>query len=309
MEEPEPKLEPEPELNPELDPEPELEPEPEPELEPKLEPEPELNPELDPEPELEPEPEPELEPKLEPEPEPEPEPELEPGWLLSHEGRRHRDALMHRQRRRLFGLLERPALPPALAADTVAYKLFVSGRSGVGKTALVAALAGAAVPPAHHETLGIQATSVYWAAKARRSGRPLLVRLDLWDCGEAALRKFEHILPACKEEADGVLFLFSFTDRASFEDLPAQMARVLQPDENLLRVVVGTNLAGFDLSPQAAVAERDVAALARAWRVPPLLDALVERLWRRDQAAAGVLPDGHPAAGSPATATAAPPDQ
>ncbi|NWI12681.1 CPLN2 protein, partial [Crypturellus soui] len=127
-----------------------------------------------------------------------------PGWLLSHEGRQHRDALLYRGRRRLFGLLERPALPPALATATVAYKLFVSGRSGVGKTALVATLAGAAVPRAHHETLGtrglrgrrhwptrrtrhpppsrtgIQATSVYWAAKLR-AGRPVLFRLDLWD--------------------------------------------------------------------------------------------------------------------------------
>lgn len=45
-------------------------------------------------------------------------------------------------------------LPPALAVPTVTYKLFVSGKSGVGKTALVAALAGTPAPPVHHETLG-----------------------------------------------------------------------------------------------------------------------------------------------------------
>lgn len=45
---------------------------------------------------------------------------------------------------------------------------------------------------------------------------------------------------ACKEEADAVLFLFSFTDRASFEELPARLARVVAPGEDLLRVVVGT---------------------------------------------------------------------
>lgn len=46
-------------------------------------------------------------------------------------------------------------LPPALAVPTVTYKLFVSGKSGVGKTALVAALAGTPAPPGHHETLGV----------------------------------------------------------------------------------------------------------------------------------------------------------
>ncbi|XP_055561818.1 ciliogenesis and planar polarity effector 2 isoform X1 [Falco cherrug] len=112
---------------------------------------------------------------------------------------------------------------------------------------------------------------------------------------------------ACKEEADAILFLFSFTDRSSFEELPALMSRVIGPDEeNLVKVVVGTK---FDLSPQADVTEGDVVAFEGTWglpvlragsgpglggaggglaRVAPLLDALVERLWRRDQIAAGV---------------------
>lgn len=46
---------------------------------------------------------------------------------------------------------------------------------------------------------------------------------------------------SCKEEADAILFLFSFTDRSSFEELPAHVSRVVGPDEeNLVRVVVGT---------------------------------------------------------------------
>lgn len=46
---------------------------------------------------------------------------------------------------------------------------------------------------------------------------------------------------ACKEEADAALFLFSFTDRASFEELPALMGRVLGPgDCGIVRMVVGT---------------------------------------------------------------------
>ncbi|KAM6371721.1 LOW QUALITY PROTEIN: ciliogenesis and planar polarity effector 2 [Pluvialis apricaria] len=243
---------------------------------------------------------------------------LEAGWLLSPAGRPYRDSILQKNQRRVFGLLERPVLPPPLAAPTVTYKVFVSGKSGVGKTALVATLAGTPVPPVHHETLGIEATTVYWPAKPRASGRPVIFQLHFWDCGDGALKKFEHLLPACKEEADAILFLFSFTDRSSFEELPAHMSRVVGPDEeNLVRVVVGTK---FDLSPQADVTEGDVTAFEGTWglpvlrassgagaaaggrgglaRVAPLLDALVERLWRRDQITAGVAPadEGSPPA-------------
>lgn len=118
---------------------------------------------------------------------------VEPGWLLSPPGRPYLASILHKNQRRVFGetlqrsptppprqpqtapnashipffshpppplpppgLLERPALPPALSVPTVTYKLFVSGRSGVGKTALVAALAGSPVPPLHRETLGME---------------------------------------------------------------------------------------------------------------------------------------------------------
>lgn len=42
---------------------------------------------------------------------------------------------------------------------------------------------------------GIEATSLFWPAKPRASGRPVLFQLHLWDCGDGALRKFEHLLP------------------------------------------------------------------------------------------------------------------
>ncbi|XP_059722724.1 ciliogenesis and planar polarity effector 2 isoform X3 [Haemorhous mexicanus] len=181
---------------------------------------------------------------------------LEPGWLLSPAGRPYLDSILHKNQRRVFG---------------------------------------------------IEATTLFWPAKPRGSSRPVLFQLHLWDCGDGALRKFEHLLPACKEEADAALFLFSFTDRASFEELPALMGRVLGPgDRHLVRVVVGTK---FDLAPHAAVTEGDVRAFegtqglrvlraggtagtggvrAGLARVAPVLDALVEELWRRDQVTAGI---------------------
>ncbi|NXW55120.1 CPLN2 protein, partial [Eurystomus gularis] len=104
-----------------------------------------------------------------------------PGWLLSPAGRPYLDSILHKNQRRVFALLERPLLPPTLAVSTVTYKLFVSGKSGVGKTALVAMLAGTPVPPIHHETLGIELTTVFWPAKIQASGRPVMFQLHFWD--------------------------------------------------------------------------------------------------------------------------------
>lgn len=62
-------------------------------------------------------------------------------------------------------------LPPALAVPTVTYKLFLAGRSGVGKTALVAWLGGTPAPPAHHETLGT-AWGEHWAPRGPAGDGP-----------------------------------------------------------------------------------------------------------------------------------------
>lgn len=45
-------------------------------------------------------------------------------------------------------------MPPHVAVDTVHYKIFLSGKSGVGKTALAARLAGLNIPNMHYETTG-----------------------------------------------------------------------------------------------------------------------------------------------------------
>ena len=49
-----------------------------------------------------------------------------------------------------------------------------------------------------------------------------------------------HFRQACKERADGILFLFSFTDKGSFEDIPQQMSRVLDANDNMSKFVLGT---------------------------------------------------------------------
>ncbi|KAI4544809.1 hypothetical protein MG293_005075 [Ovis ammon polii] len=231
-----------------------------------------------------------------------------PDWHESAQGKEYLACVLRKSRRRVFGLLERPVFPPPVAIDTASYKIFVSGKSGVGKTALVAKLAGLEVPVVHHETTGIQTTVVFWPAKLQASDRVVMFRFEFWDCGESALKKFEHMLPACKENADAFLFLFSFTDRASFEDLPGQLARVAGEAPGVVKMVIGSK---FDQYVHTDVPERDLAAFRQAWPLPLLrvksvpgrrladgrtldgragladvahvLNGLAEQLWHQDQ--------------------------
>lgn len=55
----------------------------------------------------------------------------------------------------VLGALEKPFFPVGSIPEVFEYKLFVSGKSGVGKTAAVAKLAANKVPTVHYETPGI----------------------------------------------------------------------------------------------------------------------------------------------------------
>nr|XP_023408249.1 REM2- and Rab-like small GTPase 1 [Loxodonta africana] len=206
-----------------------------------------------------------------------------PDWHESAEGKEYLGCILRKNRRRVFGLLERPMLPPSVAVDTASYKIFVSGKSGVGKTALVAKLAGLEVPIVHHETT------------------------------VCVCQPFHP--QACQEKADAFLFLFSFTDHASFVDLPGQLARVAGQVPGAVRIVIGSK---FDQYMHTDVPERDLTAFRRAWELPLLrvksvpgrrladgrtldgragladvahvLNGLAEQLWHQDQVAAGLLP-------------------
>jgi hypothetical protein len=64
----------------------------------------------------------------------------------------------------------------------------------------------------------------------------IIYQLHIWEAGDSAVRKYGHVYPACKEGAQGVLFTFSFTDRASWEDLPALIQRTRLPQDSLTPV-------------------------------------------------------------------------
>ncbi|XP_029946841.1 ciliogenesis and planar polarity effector 2 isoform X2 [Salarias fasciatus] len=149
---------------------------------------------------------------------------------------------------------------------------------------------------------GIETTVVYWPVKLRESGRVLFFRLQLWDCGENALRRFDHLLPSCKDQVDAVLFLFSFTDRTSFDDLSNQITKWTESSAGCVKVVVGTK---FDLFMHCDVSGREVRDFQEKWSLPvlrtggevtdvlgdvaPILNCLSENLWHQDCVTAGSL--------------------
>ena len=86
-------------------------------------------------------------------------------------------------------------------------------------------------------------------------------KLHFWDAGDSAVRgspchqdylhlllqvrKYGHVYPVCREGAAAVILTFSFTDRTTWEELPALIQRTLAAGagegvESILPIVVGT---------------------------------------------------------------------
>lgn len=222
-------------------------------------------------------------------------------WLNEPEGQEILRSLLtaHGGQLRSYGLLERPVLPLGSAVEDVYYKLVAVGKGGVGKTSTIAHLAGRPVPETHCETAGIQTTKMYWPVKIAHLNKPILMNLTLWDTGEIAVKKFDHILPACKSGVDGILFLFSFVDKGSWEEIPHLISRFTDPGDKLAKIVIGTK---FDQYAHSEVSQRELRDFEARWDIPilkvcnfpshdpgenmlsiiPVLNCICEHLWQND---------------------------
>jgi hypothetical protein len=64
---------------------------------------------------------------------------------------------------------------------------------------------------------GIQTTVVFWPAKLQASERVVMFRFEFWDCGESALKKFDHMLPVSRQVGLGGLWEQGWLFEVSFE--------------------------------------------------------------------------------------------
>ena len=120
-------------------------------------------------------------------------------------------------------------------------------------------------------------------------------------------------MQACQDGASAVLFLFSFTDRPSFEDLRNQIRKLSETGASFTKIVIGTK---YDQYSHSEITSRELQDFQEQWQVPilkvkniskpqendllysvdnfaeindvaPLLNGLVESLWTR-----GKIPTG-----------------
>ena len=120
------------------------------------------------------------------------------------------------------------------------------------------------------ESPGVRVTQVYWPCLLTpRPGLSQLItfKLCLWDAGDAAVRKYSHVYPVCRQDAAAVILTFSFQDRTTWEELPAMIQRMLSDgdSESILPIIVGTK---FGSNSDNEVSVQEVMEAETNWNIP-----------------------------------------
>ncbi|XP_012540669.1 ciliogenesis and planar polarity effector 2 [Monomorium pharaonis] len=218
-------------------------------------------------------------------------------WLSSAEGESwvHHFYVNSSKKRRFYGILERPSLPSSI--EEVTYKIFMVGRSGVGKTSVIARLAGILDSNNYTETNGIRKTNVYWPVKIW--DKVILFKLQFWDTSENSIKKYSHILPICKNKVDAICCAFSFDDTSSFNDIPYLMNTMASVKGKPANIVIGTK---FKPWSNSMINETQIKEFEDKWKVKVIkidtsklsvgsetfdcsyqLNAICNILWNRDK--------------------------
>ena len=188
-------------------------------------------------------------------------------WIKTPSAYEYVNSLLHQNQKKQFGLLERPSLPPNKMLTIVKYKIFLCGKAGVGKSTLISQLACGKANESGSESAGIATTIIHWPARLKSSGQIMFFQLHFWDAAENTLKKFDHILPACKAEVDCVLFTFSLTDRASFMEIPALINQMDGINKNPVQVIAATKT---DQYAYCDISEKEIENLSQTKNVPIL---------------------------------------
>ncbi|XP_014259828.1 REM2- and Rab-like small GTPase 1 isoform X2 [Cimex lectularius] len=197
--------------------------------------------------------------------------------------------------RKLFGILEQPAVFAKM--EEVSYKVIFVGKSGVGKSTIIARFAGIFSAPNFIETSGIRVTNVYWPVKIW--DKIILFKLQCWDAGSNSLKKYSHISTACHDKADLKISVFSYNDANSFYEMSTSLAS-LQSNDDINQpalMVIGTRISPKIEVPQCNIWDFETNSKIKILSMPslsnttnnevnkmaPLLNSICEKLWIRDQ--------------------------
>ena len=219
--------------------------------------------------------------------------------------------LLMKNKRRQYGFLESPATN--IFTGEIAYKVFVCGKTGSGKSTTIANASGRFGLVSSGETTGIQVTTVYWPVLINETKAAVLFKISFWDVGESVLNSYNHIRPSCLEEVDCLIYTFSMVNKSMWEDLPKLITRTDATD-SVLQIALGTKM---DLvkNDKSSVSQKMFDDFEEVWKFPVLshsndiehdatsgdftdcfeksasfMNPLCELLWYRDQVKVGLIP-------------------
>jgi hypothetical protein len=158
---------------------------------------------------------------------------------------------------RVLGVLDRAPLPGDQPVSDP-YKVVVLGRTGTGKSTTVANMAGQVMPLSHVETGGCCVRRVVWPVRLQANGKVKVMVLDVHDLGAAFGKRFSYLQEAAMEGAHAVMYFFSHTDRASYDDLPALLKAHSELD--VVSMIVGTR---SDQPEKSQVTRNEMIRLAK----------------------------------------------
>ncbi|KAF7989596.1 hypothetical protein HCN44_008270 [Aphidius gifuensis] len=217
-------------------------------------------------------------------------------WLSSPEG----ESLLHhfydhtKKKRRIYGILEMPCLPPSIE-EVVNYKIFMVGRDTTSVVARLSGIVGTNI--INNDINGIKKTIIYWPIKIW--DKIILFKLNFWDTSENSIKKYNHILPACKDKVDAICSVFTFDDVTSFNDIPYLMNSMCNIKDKPANIVIGSKykpwstqsvvdgqIKEFEAKWKLKIIKIDVnkfSARPEIFDVSYQLNTICKILWNRDQ--------------------------
>lgn len=227
---------------------------------------------------------------------------IDSNWFNTDIGKQIFQSVHHNNKLKRFGLLERPSLPTAYSSfEEVSYKILLIGKSNCGKTAFIESLFKSnqnlsRTTINYGETPGIHITNIYWPVKLINVDKFIMFKLSFWDVGKACSTKYDYILPSCSENLDCIIFLFSWTDVQSFNEIVDFVRQQETNNQNqIAKYIIGTKfdeIAHSDIR-QDLVEQFETQYKLRIKRfscfnvdfeiICQILNEISELLWKRDQ--------------------------